>query len=91
MIQKQTVVFKKPPRKRTAVCEEYKKLFQVVKCKSKKNCYPNLLLKYKENIKTWQILKGIIGKLRLPKSSLPLKTIIFKKNYKKRIFMIKEQ
>ena len=52
MIQKQTVVFKKPLRKRTAVCKEYKKLFQVVKCKSKKNYYPNLLLKYKENIKT---------------------------------------
>ena len=50
----------------------YKNLFEMLKLKSKKIYYTNLITKYKSNAKkTWQVIKEVIGKTDLINSSLP--------------------
>ena len=55
IIQNETTFACKEPKKRTAVCattsKDYKKLFEAVKFKFRKNYYSELLLKHKGNIK----------------------------------------
>ena len=41
----------------------YKKLFESIKKRSKTLHFPNLIVKYKHNIKkTWEVIKESIGK-----------------------------
>ena len=43
--------------------DSYKKLFESIKKKAKKQYYSRLILKYKDNMKkTWQVIQELTGK-----------------------------
>ena len=55
----------------------YKNLFEMIKRKSKKNVYSAKLIKFQgDTKKTWPIMKEVIGKYGIDKSSFPEKTEI---------------
>ena len=55
----------------------YRRLFETLKCKSKKNYYNKLIEKHKGDMKaTWNVMKEIIGKSRKIKTNLPKSLII---------------
>ena len=54
--------------------QDYKKLFESIKKRSKKLYFSKLILKYKNNIKkTWQAIKEAIGKEKYKQQNLPKK------------------
>ena len=54
--------------------KSFKKLFESIKIKSKKNHYANLLNKYQNDIKkTWQVIKEVIGNNKNSINELPKK------------------
>ena len=59
----------------------YKKLFELIERKSKKNYFSKQILQYKNNMKTtWSVMKKIIGKMHQHnKSKLPRKLFVNKK------------
>ena len=60
--------------------QDYKKLFESIKKRSKKLYFSKLILKYKNNIKkTWQVIKEAIGKEKY-KQNLPKKILVNKKS-----------
>ena len=57
----------------------YKNLFETIKRKSKKRFYSEKLIKFQGDAKkTWCIMKELIGKVKIKKSSLPFKIVIDK-------------
>ena len=56
----------------------YKNMFETIKRKSKRNCYSQKILEYKNNAKIWNIMKEVIGKTKKPGSRLPTKLVINK-------------
>ena len=60
--------------------QDYKKIFESIKKRSKKLYFSKLILKYKNNIKkTWQVIKEAIGKEKY-KQNLPKKILVNKKS-----------
>ena len=60
--------------------QDYKKLFESIKKRSKKLYFSKLILKYKNDIKkTWQVIKEAIGKEKY-KQNLPKKILADKKS-----------
>ena len=56
--------------------KSYKKLFETIKKRSKKNHFSKLILKYKDNVKkTWTVIKDAIGKSRCTQHTFPKKII----------------
>ena len=56
--------------------KSYKKLFETIKKRSKKNHFSKLILKYKDNVKkTWTVIKDAIGKSRCTHHTFPKKII----------------
>ena len=52
--------------------QDYKKLFESIKKRSKKSYFSKLILKYKNNIKkTWQVIKEAIEKEKYRQKNLP--------------------
>ena len=61
--------------------QDYKKLFESIKKRSKKLYFSKLILKYKNNIKkTWQAIKEAIGKEKYKQQNLPKKILVDKKS-----------
>ena len=61
--------------------QDYKKLFESIKKRSKKLYFSKLILKYKNNIKkTWQVIKEAIGKEKYKQQNLPKKILVDKKS-----------
>ena len=61
--------------------QDYKKLFESIKKRSKKLYFSKLILKYKNNIKkTWQVIKEAIGKEKYKQQNLPKKILVEKKS-----------
>ena len=61
--------------------QDYKKLFESIKKRSKKMYFSKQILKYKNNIKkTWQIIKEAIGKIKYKQQNLPRKILVDKKS-----------
>ena len=59
--------------------QDYKKLFESIKKRSKKLYFSKLILKYKNNIKkTWQVIKEAIGKEKYKQQNLPKKILVDK-------------
>ena len=59
--------------------QDYKKLFESIKKRSKKLYFIKLILKYKNNIKkTWQVIKEAIGKEKCKQQNLPKKILVDK-------------
>ena len=59
--------------------QDYKKLFESIKKRSKKLYFSKLILKYKNNIKkTWQVIKEAIGKEKCKQQNLPKKILVDK-------------
>ena len=57
----------------------YENLFETIKRKSKKRFYSEKLIKFQGDAKkTWCIMKELIGKVKIKKSSLPFKIVIDK-------------
>ena len=55
--------------------KSYKKLFETIKKRSKKNHFSKLILKYKDNVKkTWTVIKDAIGKSRCTQHTFPKKS-----------------
>ena len=56
--------------------KSYKKLFETIKKRSKKNHFSKLILKYKDNVKKcWAVIKDAIGKSRYTQHTFPKKII----------------
>ena len=54
--------------------KSYKKLFETIKKRSKKNHFSKLILKYKDNVKKcWAVIKDAIGKSRYTQHTFPKK------------------
>ena len=64
-----------PNPQNLAMNKAYKNLSETIKRKSKKNYYIEKILSFKGYIKkkTWRIMKDLIGKDKMNKSSLPQK------------------
>ena len=61
--------------------QDYKKLFESIKKRSKKLYFSKLILKYKNNIKkTWHVIKEAIGKEKYKQQNLPKKILVDKKS-----------
>ena len=61
--------------------QDYKKLFESIKKRSKKMYFSKQILKYKNNIKkTWQIIKEAMGKIKYKQQNLPRKILVDKKS-----------
>ena len=61
--------------------QDYKKLFESIKKRSKKLYFSKLILKYKNDIKkTWQVIKEAIRKEKYKQQNLPKKIIVNKKS-----------
>ena len=61
--------------------QDYKKLFESIKKRSKKLYVSKLILKYKNKIKkTWQVIKEAIGKGKYKEQNLPKKILVDNKN-----------
>ena len=61
--------------------QDYKKLFESIKKRSKKLYFSKLILKYKNNIKkTWQVIKEAIGKEKYKQQNLLKKILVDKKS-----------
>ena len=59
------------------IYKDYKNLFEIIKRKSKKQFYSEKLMKFQGNAKkTWPIMKELIGKNKIYKSSFPQKIVI---------------
>ena len=72
-------VFKKRNEKPKKEYQDYKKLFESIKKRSKKLHFSKLLLKYKNNIKkTWQVIKEAIGKEKYKQQNFPKKILVDK-------------
>ena len=57
--------------------KDYKKLFESIKTRSKKNYYRKLIDTYKNDIKrTWDVIKEIIGCKKMKNSSFPKRILI---------------
>ena len=68
-------------RKKNITKEDYKKLFESIKKRSKKLYFSKLILKYKNNIKkTWQVIIEAIGKEKYKQQNLPKKILVDKKS-----------
>ena len=72
--------FKKLNEKTKKEYQDYKKLFEYIKKRSKKSHFSKVILKYKNNIKkTWQVIKEAIGQEQYKqnlKQNLLLKVLI---------------
>ena len=61
--------------------QDYKKLFESIKKRSKKFYVSKLILKYKNKIKkTWQVIKEAIGKGKYKEQNLSKKILVDNKN-----------
>ena len=70
---------KKRNEKKKKEYQDYKKLFESIKKRSKKLYFSKLILKYKNNInKTWQVIKEAIGKEKCKQQNLPKKILVDK-------------
>ena len=55
----------------------YKNMFESIKHKSKKSCYSQKIIEYKDNAKkTWNVMKELIGKTRKSEPHVPGKVLI---------------
>ena len=55
----------------------YKNMLESIKHKSKKSCYSQKIIEYKDNAKkTWNVMKELIGKTRKSESHLPGKLLV---------------
>ena len=60
--------------------ENYRKLFESIKQRAKSQYYSKMILHYKDNKKTWQIMKEVIGKGKFVNNSLPKHLILNNRN-----------
>ena len=56
-----------------------KHFFETLNKKFKKSCYLNLIDKYKNIKKTWDVMKEIIGKSKFKSKQLPCRIVIDEK------------
>ena len=61
--------------------QDYKKLFEIIKKRSKKWHFSKLILEYKHNVKTsWQVIKEAKGKEKYKQQNLFKKILVDKKS-----------
>ena len=81
--KKKQKLYEKFLKRKTCINENnyknYKRLFENVKNRSKKNYFSERLITYKNNVKkTWNVIKEVIGSTKSSKHSLPKRIVVNK-------------